>query len=230
MTPGKFLSSILPGGIFDPFGWAQNLVSERFLHRAIRIGGAVICAGFLIVRLIQYGDFLLKPLWFVETLIFVVLIAAFIMRDNPVDRARGVGEVVVPLVGALLPFLLLTSPPAPWMLKSRTLMLAVFWWMTLATGFTAWGMWTLRRSFSVTVEARSMVSGGPYRWVRHPIYLGEILTAAAVAAWRLSWKALLIFGFFVAIQLFRSKMEEGKLERSFPEYNGFRERIWWFLK
>jgi protein-S-isoprenylcysteine O-methyltransferase Ste14 len=181
------------------------------------------------MRINQYKGFLLKPLWAVETLIFVVLIMAFLIRDNPVDRAKGLEEVMIPVIGALLPFLLLFSPPAPWIWKSRSLTLAVFWWMTLSTGLTVWGMWTLRRAFSITVEARSLISKGPYRWIRHPIYFGEILTAGAVAAWRFSWPNLLVLVCFVVIQLFRAKMEEGKLERSFPEYNGFRERTWWFF-
>jgi len=214
---------------FDPFGWFAHIIPEQRLHRLIRWAMASVCLVFLVMRIRQYGGFLLKPLWAIETLVFLVLIAAFLVRDDPIDRARGISEVVVPLVGGLLPFLLLVSRPAPWMLESRFLMLAVFWWMTLATGLTVWGMWTLRRSFSITVEARSLVLGGPYRWIRHPIYLGEILTAGAVAAWRFSWQTLLIFGCFTVIQLFRSKKEEGKLERSFPEYNSFRERTWWFI-
>lgn len=214
---------------FDPFGWLTHIVPEQQLHRLIRWAMASVCLVFLVIRISQYKGFLLKPLWAVETLVFIVLVAAFLVRDDPVDRARGMGEVLVPLVGALLPFLLLTSSPSPWIWKSRSLTLAVFWWMTLATCLTVWGMWTLRRSFSITVEARTLVLGGPYRWVRHPIYLGEILTAGAVAAWRFSWPNLLVLGCFVVIQLFRAKMEEGKLERSFPEYNGFRERTWWFF-
>lgn len=214
---------------FDPFGWFTHLLPEKHLHRLIRWTMASVCLVFLVMRISQYRGFLLKPLWAVETLVFIVLVAAFLVRDDPVDRARGVGEVFVPLVGALLPFFLLFSPPVPWILNSRPLMLAVFWWMTLATGLTVWGMWTLRRSFSITVEARTFISGGPYRWVRHPIYLGEILTAGAVAAWRLSIANMIIFSAFVTIQLFRSRMEEGKLARSFPEYEVFKAKTWWFF-
>jgi len=214
---------------FDPFGWSTHILPEQLLHKLIRWAMASVCLIFLVLRISQYRGFLLKPLWAIETLVFLVLIAAFLVRDDPVDRAMGTNEVVVPLIGALLPFLLLTSPPTPWMLESRSLMLAIFWWMTLATCLTVWGMWTLRRSFSITVEARSMVSEGLYRWIRHPIYLGEMLTAGAVAVWRFSLPNLLILGCFIVIQLFRSRMEEEKLEKSFPEYRGFRDRTWWFF-
>jgi drug/metabolite transporter (DMT)-like permease/protein-S-isoprenylcysteine O-methyltransferase Ste14 len=218
------------GFTFDPFGWARCVVSERSLHLSIRIGGAVVCAGFLIVRFLQYRDFLLKPLWAAETLIFVILVFAFLVRQDPVDRSRGAREIVVPVIGSLLPFALLTSDPATWFLTDRGLLLGVFWWMTLATGWTVWGMWALRRSFSITVEARSLVSEGPFRWVRHPIYLGEILTAAAVAMWRFSLANVVILGCFVGIQLYRAKLEENKLQRSLPGYGDFRERTWWVIK
>lgn len=214
---------------FDPFGWVARFMPENTLHRLIRWAMASVCLVFLIVRIRQYEGFLLKPLWAIETLIFVVLIAAFLLRDDPVDRARGIREVVFPLVGALLPFLLLFSPPVPWMLESRSLMFGLFWWMTFATGLTVWGMWTLRRSFSITVEARSLVTRGPYACIRHPIYLGEMLTACGMTLWRLSMVNLLVLGAFIAMQLFRSRMEEEKLERSFPEYIHLRQRTWWFI-
>ncbi|UCF30509.1 MAG: EamA family transporter [bacterium] len=218
------------GLAFDPFGWLEGHIPTRRLHTIIRFGGAGVCAAFLAVRIFQYNGFALKPLWAAETLVFMVLVVAFLMRQDPVDRSRGFNEIIVPLTGSLLPFALLASDPVPWIMKSRTLLLGIFWWMTAATGFTAWGMWTLRRNFSITVEARSLVSKGPYRWVRHPIYLGEILTAAAVATWRFSAANLLILVIFIGVQLYRSRMEESKLERSFPEYGAFRGRTWWVIR
>ena len=99
--------------------------------------------------------------------------------------------------------------------------------MTLATVLTVCGMWTLRRSFSITVEARELVVSGPYRWVRHPIYLGEMLAAAAVAVWRFSWISAMILCLFIAFQLVRARMEEEKLKRNFPDYEMYAEKVWW---
>ncbi len=104
----------------------------------------------------------------------------------------------------------------------------LLWGMTAATGLTVWGMWTLRRSFSITVEARQLVTSGPYRLVRHPIYSGEILAAATVAAIRFSGVNLAILLIFAALQLWRSRLEEGKLSSVFPQYRDFAERSRWF--
>ena len=38
-----------------------------------------------------------------------------------------------------------------------------------------WPLWYLRRSFSVEPEARDLVTSGPYRWARHPIYAVYLL-------------------------------------------------------
>jgi protein-S-isoprenylcysteine O-methyltransferase Ste14 len=214
--------------MFDPFGWAAHVVPEKWLHRLIRAGAIVVFCIFFVRRVSEYSDFLLKPLWVMETLIYLVLIAAFLLRINPLERARGMREVLVPLVGGLLPFALLTSPPHPGVRLNPMALYGVFWWMAAATALTVWAMWSLRRSFSITVEARELVTSGPYRWLRHPVYAGELLTGAAVMAWRFSILNLVLFGLFTAIQLLRSRWEEKKLGRVFSSYAGWAKTVWWF--
>lgn len=215
---------------FDPFGQLERFLPEKQLHRLIRLGAVALYAYLFAVRVMQYSAFFLKPLWVVETLVYMVLAIAFFVRTDPVERSRGMNEVIIPLVGSLLPFALLYTQPSPWVVKNRTLLLVVFCWMTVSTALTAWGMWTLRRAFSITVEARSLVTTGPYRFIRHPIYLGEILSAGAVAFWRFSAMNCLVFLLFVCIQLARARWEEGKLERNFPGYKGYADRTWWPIR
>ena len=108
--------------------------------------------------------------------------------------------------------------------------MVLFALMTLFTAFTIWGMVTLRRAFSVTVEARTLVTGGPYRFIRHPIYAGETLTGAMVVILRLSPLNASLLVLFVVLQLFRSRLEERKLSRNFPEYRDTVGQSWWFWK
>ncbi len=214
--------------MFDPFARLERLLSPHRAHLALRLAVIGLLIVFLAHRLTQYRDYFFKPLWVVESLIFVVFIIAYAIRSDPLDRARGAREIVVPLVGALLPFGLLLSRPAPFVMVHAGLLCGVFVWMTLATCFTVWGLWALRRSFSITVEARGVVTRGPYRWIRHPVYLGEMLTAAAVTVWRLSAAEVAVFAAFVIVQMVRARWEERKLARAFPEYAIFARKSWWF--
>lgn len=213
---------------FDPFGWLTRWIPEGILHGCVRVAAVAVLAWFLALRVGQYHQFALKPLWAVETLLFAVLIAAYTVRRPPVDRARGGREILVPLFGAVLPFALLTSPPHSLVASSPAALHAVFWWMTAATVLTVWGLGYLGRSFSITVEARAPVSRGPYRWVRHPVYLGEMATAAAVAMWRWSPRNGVLLALFVAVQLLRSRWEEEKLARVFPAYRDLCRHSRWF--
>jgi protein-S-isoprenylcysteine O-methyltransferase Ste14 len=213
---------------FDPFGSLARFVSKGLLHRLIQAGMIIILAVFLILRVREYPLFVLKPLWLAETLLFAVLIAAFLFRTIPVDRSRGVRDIFLPLVASLLPFALLFSPALPAVIANRTLLFGIFWWMTVATALTVWGIWTLRHAFSITVEARTLVTGGPYRFVRHPVYLGEMLAAAGVAMLRFSPLNCLLLVLFIFLQLLRTRWEEAKLTRNFPEYRTFASRSYWF--
>lgn len=215
---------------FDPFALAGRFVPEETLHRLIRIFMVLLLGAFLLHRLSQYPIFAVKALWLGETLLFTVLIVAYLFRSAPVNRSRGVTEIVVPLAGSALPFFLLLSPPAPVVTGNTPLFYGLLWGMTGATLLTVWGMWTLRSSFSITVEARQMVTSGPYRLVRHPIYTGEILAAAAVAAIRLSAANALLLLLFISLQLWRTRMEEAKLSTVFPAYREFASRSRWFWR
>ena len=216
---------------FDPFGWLARFIPERRLHHLLRAGGVILFGAFLVLRLRQYQSFLLKPLWAAETAIFATLLLAYVVRTEPRERSRGVKEILLPLATAALPFALLATPPSLAVTARRSLLLAFFWAMTLSSALTVWGIWTLRRSFSITVEARDLVTEGPYRWVRHPVYLGEVLSAAIVTTWRPSLTNGALWVLFAGLQVYRSRLEERKLALAFPEaYPSWARRTWWLWR
>jgi hypothetical protein len=118
---------------FDPFGWLEKWIPTRYLHRLIQGGVIVILVVFLVHRIGQYKDFLVKPLWVVETLIFVAFLLSYAIRMDPLERSRGLREIVVPLIGAALPFALLWNPPNQWIASSICRLHAVLYWMTTAS-------------------------------------------------------------------------------------------------
>ena len=82
----------------------------------------------------------------------------------------------------------------------------------------------LGRSFSVMAEARYLVTSGPYRFVRHPLYLAEELAVVGVFIQFASvWTALLL-ALQISFQLRRMHNEEAVLAATFPEYTAYQAR------
>ncbi len=94
------------------------------------------------------------------------------------------------------------------------------------------GYVTLFRSFSIVPEARKLKTSGLYRFVRHPVYLGQFIAQAGV--WLIFappfWCWWAFYATFVALQLWRTKREDAILERAFgQEYRSWKERTFWFV-
>ena len=79
----------------------------------------------------------------------------------------------------------------------------------------------LGRCFGVLPEARGLVTRGPYRLVRHPVYLGELVACAGlVLAAPTTWN-LFVAVVFAGAQALRMRLEEDELTLQFPEYSGY---------
>ena len=115
-----------------------------------------------------------------------------------------------------------------------------FWLRWIGLGIVAlWGVllvWTfhhLGKNLTDTVVTRkdhTLVTTGPYRYVRHPFYLAFAVAIAGgslvAANWFLFLAGCLPFGFLVA----RTRIEEEKLvERFGDEYRGYMARTGRFL-
>jgi protein-S-isoprenylcysteine O-methyltransferase Ste14 len=79
-----------------------------------------------------------------------------------------------------------------------------------------------------TDQNHQLVTGGPYRWIRHPLYSAALL-------WGIGWPllirsllgALLMVGFEVPFLLLRIREEENALSETFGEdYAEYKERTW----
>jgi protein-S-isoprenylcysteine O-methyltransferase Ste14 len=76
----------------------------------------------------------------------------------------------------------------------------------------------LGRCFGILPEARGLVTRGPYRLVRHPVYLGELSASGGLALASSSVRNALVLMLLAAMQLTRMGFEERALSRAFPDY------------
>lgn len=97
----------------------------------------------------------------------------------------------------------------------------------LALAGVAWllvSVLTLGRCFGILPEARGLVTRGPYRLVRHPVYLGELAACAGLVLGALGPWNLACFAVLCAAQWIRMGLEEQALAREFPEYRSYAAR------
>jgi protein-S-isoprenylcysteine O-methyltransferase Ste14 len=88
-----------------------------------------------------------------------------------------------------------------------------------------WPLWYLRRSFSLEPEARTLVTSGPYRLARHPIYTVYLFINAGILLRHLTVPFALVLALWVALLLVRVRYEEGVLSSAFPDYPEYRRRV-----
>jgi len=109
-------------------------------------------------------------------------------------------------------------------------MLAAFLWLSTPTGLSllyglpvaALGLWLRAWAAGHVRKDQRLTTGGPYAFVRNPLYLGTLLVAAgfALASRRLSL-AILFAAVFLLVYLPAIELEEQHLRRLFPEYNDY---------
>ena len=109
--------------------------------------------------------------------------------------------------------------------------------LCFAVAAMALGLWVLTHNppgnFNIRPEPRTgarLVTSGPYRRVRHPMYDALLLAMAAVAAAApgdgLLW---LLWALLGVVLNFKAGLEERLLELRWPDYRNYREETWRFV-
>ena len=116
----------------------------------------------------------------------------------------------------------------PWTLK----------WPPLLFGVAAFALalWVFAHNppgnFNIRPEPKhgaKLVTGGPYRLVRHPMYVALLLAMAGIVTEAPNGQLL---GMWVALLLvlnFKAALEERLLQQRWPEYADYRARTWRFI-
>jgi protein-S-isoprenylcysteine O-methyltransferase Ste14 len=157
-----------------------------------------------------------------STIAFLLLLAAAtILRARPTGKARGLEPRISALTGAFLVYVIPLYPrrelSAPAEMVSTLLVL-------FGSAAAVYTLLQLGRSFSLMAEARRLITSGPYRLVRHPLYLAEELAIIGIFMQFLSLSTAFVLAVQIVFQLRRMHNEEAVLTESFPEYSAYRQR------
>lgn len=106
--------------------------------------------------------------------------------------------------------------------------------MLVSVPLIGWAQWALGKNFSTTLDAHeghTLVTHGPYRWVRHPMYTITLLfcvgTLLTTANWVIGVPPILALALIVVTRI---ENEEALMVELFgDEYREYRERTGRFL-
>ncbi|MCB9418298.1 MAG: isoprenylcysteine carboxylmethyltransferase family protein [Ardenticatenaceae bacterium] len=76
-----------------------------------------------------------------------------------------------------------------------------------------------------TERGHHVISRGPYRFVRHPAYLGALLYELAVPVLLASWWALLLSSLSVLLLILRTALEDRTLQTELDGYADYARRV-----
>jgi protein-S-isoprenylcysteine O-methyltransferase Ste14 len=154
--------------------------------------------------------------------LFVALAAATTLtRLPPVRKAAGLEPRIAAVLGTFLLTALALLPKQelpPIALGISSLLIII----GMLTSFVV--LRWLGRAFSIMAEARRLVTHGPYRFVRHPLYVCEELAVIGTFIQVISPLAMVVFIMHGVFQIRRMLNEETVLEETFPEYADYARR------
>jgi protein-S-isoprenylcysteine O-methyltransferase Ste14 len=170
---------------------------------------------------------------------------AIVMQRNPdmlAERAAGTGgddtkswdKTLMPLVAIVIPMVMLAvagldfrfdwSPAVP-------LWMQITSWGVLVVGIlvSTWAM-IANRFFSAAVRIQTdrghtVVTGGPYRFVRHPGYSGGVVANLVTPVMLGSLWALIPAVLLIALTMVRTALEDRTLREELPGYTDYAAQV-----
>jgi protein-S-isoprenylcysteine O-methyltransferase Ste14 len=187
-------------------------------------------------RVLQYGGDHTDLTFLIQHIIMVLLnvsIGTGLLFGQPMAVApQSIEEIIVPLlatffylayssIDSLPPWLSDNVVPPDWQapVAACGLVLGV-----LGRVIAAWGAFYLGRSFGIFVSVREVVLRGPYRYVRHPIYLGYLLLFAGLALAYGCTALFFIVPTHFGLFAWRARLEETRLAEASPAYREYMRR------
>ncbi len=105
--------------------------------------------------------------------------------------------------------------------------------VSLGMGIVLWAAFYLRSGITgfVTPRTDHLTTAGPYRFVRHPIYLGMAISLVGACLALRSWPGLItVAAIFLPAEVHRARAEERALQDHFgPDWERYKGRTPFFV-
>src|SRR5215467_4239233 len=155
--------------------------------------------------------------------IFYMLLALLVMTRSPAKaQADGLLPRIAAFVGTYMPWTIAffgkTDQALPNLASTACVLIGMI--MMLVT------IRHLGRSFSLVPQARNVVQTGPYRWIKHPLYLAEEIAVLGVVLRNLTPLTAALLVLHIGVQICRIYYEEDLLRRNCPEYSSYETSRW----
>ncbi len=228
----------------DPAAPAPAIPSRARLAASVLLRGVAFSALFAALAFLPAGTWRFWQAWvfgafYVLPIIGLLLLLVIVDPETAQRRLAG-GERDPTqrkiIRSSWLPFLLVTTAPGfdyrfHW---TREGLVPVPAWASIAADFLALAgvlliAWTIsvNRHAARTIrveEGQQVISSGPYRLVRHPMYAGLILAQLAMPIAMGSIVTLPLFVLLIPFYLVRLLHEEKVLSRDLPGYTDYCQR------
>ena len=153
---------------------------------------------------------------------YLVLCFLLMLRPPAISQASGIMPRMAAFVGTYLPWTIGFFP------AFHSASLSVLATVCVVSGMLLAIITVLHlgKAFSLVPQARSVVSSGPYRRLRHPLYLAEEVAVVGALLQFLSPVTIVIFVIHIGVQICRILYEERLLQLVFPEYSAYAVTRW----
>lgn len=104
--------------------------------------------------------------------------------------------------------------------------------VAIGVGLGLWSIAVFGRGVTpspLPAASASMVTRGPYRWVRHPMYTAVLILSAGVALRSRNLVALVLFVVLAGFFVLKARWEEHRLVATYPSYATYATKVGRFL-
>lgn len=174
-----------------------------------------------LARTVSAGGWAHLPVTLLICAFYAVVIWCYLRRRPAVATSASVTAHVAAVTATLAPMLF---PLLPATIPGTAAQVAGGVLLMIGTAWSVWALRSLGRSLSVLAQARVVVERGPYRWIRHPLYTGELVSSLGLAISIGSPAAAVLWLALCGLQVYRAVREEQVLLLALPAYAGYRSR------